>query len=540
MKKTFTLLFLLSSTLVSIAQSHIQWTTPEITPGMQVNILKATNTDKSGNTYTIHFTQESVNHYMTYRFFGYDSDGHKLWQYDNDSCFTNCQDIYSIVVPVDNNGAIFIGSYDDLSGLTQIRIKYIDLNGNLIWQNYWDIPYLSGTPVTARLDHAGNLVVAIKAIVTMPNDNDFAFAKFNTSNGNLMWHFELPDQGAISGWHQEDIRSMDIDATNAIYGCGLGGFDNYFFKVSSNGTLDYEFIIHDNDSINNLLNTTGVQQLKLGTSDDLYLLIGAGQNTWVQKYKTSTGNFAFTKTIQHDSATTSPVKLVVEDNQIYSLSNYFYSFPDTTFAGIHFTNNDYMISKLDTNGNVEWEKSCFLENLDTTFTFNTASGATDMLSCGTNLYVMSNYITDSATGSQSLALHKINLAGNSVWLDTSAWAGDGGMASDSSCNIYISRPAFILGGVHVVTQKYSDHIQAVSQMNNDSEWTLFPNPAHDLIQISSSLKNNFEIQVINTAGKIMISKKNQPELDVSLLAQGIYFLRLQGVNQVMVRKFFKD
>jgi hypothetical protein len=540
MKKTLTFLIFLTSALLSVAQSHIQWTTPEITPGMQVNLLKATNTDKYGNTYTIHFTQEPVQHYMTYRFFRYDTQGVKQWQYDNDSCFTGCQDIYSIIVPVDNDGAIFIGYHDDLSGQWQIRIKRIGLNGNLLWQNYWNIPYIAGYPVTARLDHAGNLVMALKAITSMPNDNDFAFAKFNVLNGNLIWHYELPDVGAATGWHQEDVRSMDIDAADAIYGCGMGGFDNYYFKVTSAGALDYQFKIHDNDSIHDILNTTGVIQVQVGSNNDFYLLIGAGMQTWVQKYEAGSGDFLFSKIIQHDSATTVPVALAVGNVHIYALNNYYYSFPDTTFSGIHYTNNDYMITDLDTGGTTAWEKS-FLENLDTTFTFNVSSGATAMLLCNANLYVMSTYLSDSATFSQSLALHKIDPAGNSAWFDTSASPGEGGMAADSSCNIYISRPAFIFNGVHVVTQKYSDQLVDVQQINNDdAEWTVFPNPAQDVIRFSSAIKNNFEVEVINATGEIMLSGKSQHQLNVSWLAPGIYLIKIQDEKQVAVKKFIKE
>src|SRR5450432_3876279 len=97
MKRTSTFLIFLLVASSALAQPHLRWTTPEITPGSQVNLYEGTNTDKSGNTYTINFTQDPVNHYFTYRFFRYDKNGLKKWQYNNDSCFTNCQDKYNII-----------------------------------------------------------------------------------------------------------------------------------------------------------------------------------------------------------------------------------------------------------------------------------------------------------------------------------------------------------------------------------------------------------------------------------------------------------
>ena len=481
MKTFYFLLVLTYSTISAKAQSHVEWTTPEITPGSQVNLYNGSNADQLGNTYTIHFTQDPVNHYFTYRFFSYNNAGIKQWQYDNDSCFTNCQDIYSIIVPIDNDGALFIGYHNDLTGPWEIRIKRIGATGNLVWQQNWT-QYFAAYPVSALIDNAGNLVVALNAYVNNSNDKDFAFAKFDLSNGNNIWHYEIPDAG-LSGTQDEEIASMIIDNANNIYGCGIGGMKHYYFKVSNAGALDYEFIVQDDDSISTI-NTAGVRQILLGENNDLYLLAGSSSKGWLQKYEASSGNFILSKGIAHDSSFTKPVSFVLDNNYIYAVSNYNYFIPDTNpWIGGHFTNMEYMITKIDTGGTIIWEHT-FLENLDSAAQETGSGGASQMLFCNGHLYVLSAAVTDSLSNLSVVVLNKIDAAGNISWYDIEpADFGSGDMAADNNCNIYVSR-SVNPGGLylHVITQKFTDNLTAAEEFGNkNDDWTIFPNPASELI-----------------------------------------------------------
>jgi len=532
MKKIYTLLLSFSITISSIAQSHLQWTTPEITPGSQVNLFKGTATDKSGITYTINFTQDPNNHYFTYRFFSYSTNGAKLWQYDNDSCFTNCMDKYEIIVPVDDDGALFVGDFNDLSSAWQVRIKHIGLLGSLIWQTNWTGPYEYATPVLARLDHAGNLIVALKAYITVPQQEDFALAKFDHTTGNLIWHFEIPDGGTGSASLSEIINAMDFDAADNIYCSGHAGLDNCYFKVSAAGSLDYKFAIHDNDSASIFLNSSGVKNVHLGNNNDLYLLIGAGSKTWVQKYDALTGSYLFTKKIQHDSATTVPVDFFTDNNEVYVQSNYNYFIPDTTFAGGHFTNVDYMITKLDANGNTVWEKS-FLENLDSLSLQNGFGGAAQMGICDGHIFALSSAAFDSAGDYQCSVLTKMDKAGNIAWYDTTQeHFGPGAFAMDTSCNVYLTRSKRLDNYVAVVTKKFSEVTAGVPVIDSNSfNFYIYPNPANKEINFFLSENTVFEIELMNTLGETILKEKNKNRLDVSSLPDGIYFLRLcQGTN----------
>ena len=77
-------------------------------------------------------------------------------------------------------------------------------------------------------------------------------------------------------------------------------------------------------------------------------------------------------------------------------------------------------------------------------------------------------------------------------------------------------------------------------MNN--KIAIFPNPANDFINIQSNSEiTKTEIQDLN--GR-MITKENQNSenivLNINLLSKGIYLLKIENKNGILVKKFFKE
>lgn len=72
------------------------------------------------------------------------------------------------------------------------------------------------------------------------------------------------------------------------------------------------------------------------------------------------------------------------------------------------------------------------------------------------------------------------------------------------------------------------------------EFNLYPNPVGEKIFLTSlsSLKNNYRIQITDVAGRVVLRKENQTEIDVSNLKSGVYFLQIIGENKV-TKKFLK-
>lgn len=74
----------------------------------------------------------------------------------------------------------------------------------------------------------------------------------------------------------------------------------------------------------------------------------------------------------------------------------------------------------------------------------------------------------------------------------------------------------------------------------DGEPILSPNPATDFIYLFSRDENsNHEADILNALGEVLIRIKNQNEIDISHLSNGIYFLRTKSGNSFDSQKFIK-
>ena len=203
------------------AQSRLIWSSTSAYSNAQITESRSFAVDNSGNNYSVNFTQSALSFYVNYVFYAHNAAGVKLWEFTNDSCFTDCNDKYFNIVPIENDGAIFIGAFDDLTG-TQVRVKRIDANGNLLWQQYWISPFLFVKPIKSLLDNSGNLIIGLSVNVNITDQEDFAIAKFDTTNGFLDWHIELPDDGSGSNSLSEIISSITVDASrNMDASCSL-------------------------------------------------------------------------------------------------------------------------------------------------------------------------------------------------------------------------------------------------------------------------------------------------------------------------------
>ncbi|WP_223549883.1 T9SS type A sorting domain-containing protein [Aestuariivivens sp. NBU2969] len=76
------------------------------------------------------------------------------------------------------------------------------------------------------------------------------------------------------------------------------------------------------------------------------------------------------------------------------------------------------------------------------------------------------------------------------------------------------------------------------------QFNLFPNPANDFITLKMPLEfTNSTVEIYNTLGKSMKSfeaLEKTINIDVSTFANGLYFIRLQTANGVVIKKFVKQ
>ncbi len=72
------------------------------------------------------------------------------------------------------------------------------------------------------------------------------------------------------------------------------------------------------------------------------------------------------------------------------------------------------------------------------------------------------------------------------------------------------------------------------------DFELFPNPTESVLNFIIPL-TDFEIRIYDAMGNYVTGAKNVKSLDVSFLANGIYFLSLQSPNKLQTtRRFIKQ
>ena len=535
MNKILSALLVLCAPLAGMAQAqeHLLWSTSELQPGSQANEHISGATDAAGNTYTIDLTQDATDFHLTYRFYRYAPDGSKQWSFANSTYFTDSQDKYYLVVPVDNNGAIFIGVYDDVANNRQLRIKRIGLDGGLMWQQNWAFPYAWMTPAKAMLDGNGRLVVGATIQTTATATDDFGVAVFDTANsGALVWETVIPDGGSGVFNLFEQLSDLSLDAANNIYGCGIGsnGFTgnarNYYFRLNPAGSMDYKL------STSAAAPAARVLRARPDAGGNLFLLTTADNTIAVEKKAATTGLAINGAALTHDSASLEAADMIVANGSVYVLGNYRYSIPDSSFAGSHLTNRRFFVSRMDTACALLWQQG-LLDDLHVDTPDVTGNGATQLAYTPGGIYAVANVARENTTLLTGLARMDAT-TGTTLWYDTvTATYGNQHLAVDAAGDAYLSRS--VLGGALTsLVQRFSQATTATSGPGIARVAAVaFPNPATGMVRVSVAGAGGMGWRLYSATGAVLRSGASAApafDVDVSTLPAGIYCLMLEGQN----------
>jgi len=69
--------------------------------------------------------------------------------------------------------------------------------------------------------------------------------------------------------------------------------------------------------------------------------------------------------------------------------------------------------------------------------------------------------------------------------------------------------------------------------------SVFPNPAQDVLNVALASEDDFEVEIMNTLGEILIKTKNQNAIDVSDLQSGVYLVKVLNAKYLVTEKFIK-
>jgi len=80
----------------------------------------------------------------------------------------------------------------------------------------------------------------------------------------------------------------------------------------------------------------------------------------------------------------------------------------------------------------------------------------------------------------------------------------------------------------------------ISENSNTLPIIIYPNPASTTINISFPSNTNYQIQIINTFGEILLTMQNQKSIDISQFPEGIYFIKIDQDNHTYFKKIIKQ
>jgi hypothetical protein len=99
-----------------------------------------------------------------------------------------------------------------------------------------------------------------------------------------------------------------------------------------------------------------------------------------------------------------------------------------------------------------------------------------------------------------------------------------------------SSDSWLADNVILTGEKLATGINTVTKHNSPR---IYPNPANDLIHIDRAASETSVLQVYNSLGTIVLSKeltKTNESITISSLANGIYFLKFDGVTKKIIKQ----
>jgi hypothetical protein len=383
-------------------------------------------------------------------------------------------------------GASIVQTMDDgfaITGTTNTHQPYLirlDSAGNLKWTKTIISPAGYGGSIIQAKD--GGFAITGYTVPTSTM-SDVLIVKFD-STGNLQW---LKTIGGLNNDYGESIiQSKDgnyvVTGTTASF--GAGGDDVYVIKLDSTGSIKWTKTIggkKNDDGYCIIQNKNGSYTIAAGTNSFADSLHG---DTYIINLD-SNGNLNWTKTIGGKSETDYCTSIVQTFDGGFALAGVTFSYGDGS--------SDIYFLKLDSLGN-----TC------------------DTVGSG-------GMITSSDSGRVTLSGGTIG-SGGAITSSDSGRVGSGGILT-SVCNIITPTKN---------VKPPSDNFQ------------LSPNPCTTTLNIDFETQPNLSsIQITDITGRVRLTYNLQLTtydfpINISALAPGMYFIRINSISGTEVRKFIKE
>lgn len=205
-------------------------------------------------------------------------------------------------------------------------------------------------------------------------------------------------------------------------------------------------------------------------------------------------------------------------------------------------NNDFWIVKLDNNGAIEWQKSYGGIGYEEANTIKQTVDGGYIIGGSTS---GSGYTgdVDCNLGSQDSWILKINESGEIEWqkclgnnLEQEAYSvyqtSDNGYIIATKSNFYSGYSGYNYWIFKLFSEQMSN-----DETSNINDFILYPNPANNILNFSSKLK---DIKVYNINGELVLIDNNVSKITTQNLSSGTYILTASKVNgDKIYTKFIK-
>ena len=421
-----------------------------------------------------------------------------------------------IVASPTDSGYVVVGNTTSFgSTLSDILILKLDKNGNLIWQKMFG---------TTAQD------IAYSMIQTLDNGFIITAATWGYSGGSQAWLLKIDNIGNFQ-WQKR-----------------YGGNNGYHYARSIVQNQDSSYIVCGN-----------TDYLGASGSNDVYVFK-------VDK----TGNEIWQKTLGGAGTDVGYTAIRTKDNH-YVISGFTNSF--------NLTSSSLWLVKLDTLGNIKWEKSYGDTNNVMGSNYNngvpqsvveTSDGGL-AATCYTNTYwllktdSLGNIEWQNSYGSNGINFTVLQskdkgylLPGNGAWSIKTDVNGDVAMTCYNSTYVQPTITNANINNVLIVGQAtnvigYSvpvtSSIQNLSSTdscittldidrNSLSNFSIYPNPSSGILNLNIDSNGAKDIKIYDSFGKIVLTRsKTEDEIfDISHLSEGIYTITVMKWNQKLMKR----
>ena len=80
----------------------------------------------------------------------------------------------------------------------------------------------------------------------------------------------------------------------------------------------------------------------------------------------------------------------------------------------------------------------------------------------------------------------------------------------------------------------------VDELNNEDLFTVYPNPAKDVIKIKINLYDNEDVIIYDILSRVVIKSNINESIDISKLELGIYYISIKINNVNYLEKLIKN